>query len=141
MNYLQKENNRHILVVDDEDDVLDFLRIFLESLGWVVTVVNSVNIAFTKLENKSFFLVLTDIAMPEMDGYEFISKIRELKIPCQTALMTGFGYNPKHTLVKINKTMKCPFFFKPFDRNKVAEGIASAWVSYHKDLQGITTAI
>jgi len=129
-----KEKNRRILVVDDEVDVLDFLKIYLESQGWEVTTISSTNEAFTELESKAYFLVLTDIAMPEMDGYEFISKIKEKNIPAQMALMTGFGYNPKHTLVKIYKTIRYPCLFKPFNRVKVTEAVQNAYTIYHSDL-------
>ena len=106
-----KEKNNRILVVDDEVDVLDFLKIYLESQGWEVTTISTTADAFKELELRPYFLVLTDIAMPEMDGYEFISKIKEKQIPSQMALMTGFGYNPKHTLVKIYKTIRYPLLF------------------------------
>lgn len=129
-----KQKNRRILVVDDEVDVLEFLNIYLESLGWEVTTVSSTTDAFKELELRPYFLVLTDIAMPEMDGYEFISKVIERNIPSQMALMTGFGYNPKHTLVKIYKTIRYPCLFKPFNRVKVAEAVQTAWDTYHGDL-------
>lgn len=130
-----KEKNNRILVVDDEVDVLDFLKIFLESQGWEVTTISSTAEAFKELENRPYFLVLTDIAMPDMDGYEFISKIKELQIPSQMALMTGFGYNPKHTLVKIYKTIRYPCLFKPFNRAKVTEAVQNAWATYHEGLE------
>jgi len=129
-----KEKNKRILVVDDEVDVLDFLKIYLESLGWEVTTISSTTEAFKELDQRSYFLVLTDIAMPEMDGYEFISKIKDKHIPSQMALMTGFGYNPKHTLVKIYKTIRYPCLFKPFNRAKIAEAVQNAFDTYHEDL-------
>ena len=134
MDYSQKEINKRILVVDDEEDVLDFLKLFLESLGWEATTISSTGEAFHILEQKTFFLVLTDIAMPEMDGYEFISQIKAKGIPSQLALMTGFGYNPKHTLIKIYKTNRYPCLFKPFNRVKVSEAVEQAWKEYHTDL-------
>jgi two-component system, sensor histidine kinase SagS len=134
MSYSKKETNKRILVVDDEVDVLDFLKIFLESLGWEVTTVNSTAEAFEVLEQQVFFLVLTDIAMPDMDGYEFISQIKGREIASRLALMTGFGYNPKHTLVKIYKTNRYPCLFKPFNRVKVSEAVLHAWTEYHTDL-------
>ena len=132
-----KVNNKNILAVDDEEDVLEFLKIYLESLDWKVTTVSSTAEAFKELEQNSFFLILTDIAMPEMDGYEFINKIKALKITSQMALMTGFGYNPKHTLVKIYKTIRYPCLFKPFNRVKVAETVQTAWNTYHEDLKAV----
>jgi DNA-binding NtrC family response regulator len=130
-----KEKNKRILAVDDEEDVLEFLKIYLESLGWEVTTISSTAEAFKELEQKAYFLVLTDIAMPDMDGYEFISKIKEKNIPSQMALMTGFGYNPKHTLVKIYKTIRYPCLFKPFNRAKVAETVQNAWNLYYQELE------
>jgi CheY-like chemotaxis protein len=80
MSSLPNQADRRILIVDDEADVLDFLKIYLESLGWQATLASSTAEAFSLLEAGSFFLILTDIAMPEMDGYEFISKLREMGI-------------------------------------------------------------
>jgi DNA-binding NtrC family response regulator len=127
------EKNKRILVVDDEVDVLEFLRIYLESLDWEVTTVSTTQQAFEELDSKPYFLVLTDIAMPDMDGYEFINKIKEKNYGCQIALMTGFGYNPKHTLVKIYKTIRYPCLFKPFNRAKVTEAVKNAFSAYHND--------
>jgi|WetSurMetagenome_2_1015567.scaffolds.fasta_scaffold00186_18 two-component system, sensor histidine kinase SagS len=134
MGSLPKTPNRRLLIVDDEADVLDFLKIYLESLGWQVTAANSSTEAFARLETVSFFLVITDIAMPEMDGYEFISRLRELNVPSRVVLMTGFGYNPKHTLVKIYKTIKAPCLFKPFNRAKLAETVQQMFEEYHRDI-------
>jgi len=134
MSCLQKENNRRILIVDDEIDVLDFLTIYLQSQGWEVTAISQVEDAFDELDKNAFFLILTDIAMPAMDGYEFISKVNEKKYLSQIALMTGFGYNPEHTLVKIQKTVKYPCLFKPFNRNKLSETVQKAYEMYHADL-------
>ncbi len=136
MNSSKKTKNRTILIIDDEPDVCDLLRIYLESQNWLVTTVDSPSGAFKLLEKQPFFLIFTDIAMPEMDGYEFISKIREKRVPSQIALMTGFGYNPKHTLIKINKKCKHPIFFKPFEFKKprLKDTVQKAWETYHKDM-------
>jgi DNA-binding NtrC family response regulator len=134
MSFSIKRNNNRILVVDDEEDVLDFLRLYLHSLGWEVTAASTVELALGNLEQRPYFLVITDVAMPEMDGYEFINQLQNHKIQSEVALMTGFGYNPKHTLVRIHKTMRHPFFFKPFNTAKLAEGAQAAWYRYHKDI-------
>jgi len=134
MSLLTKQSNKRILLVDDEEDVLEFLKIFLESKGWEVEKASTPSKALAMLRQKAYFLAITDIAMPEMDGYEFISSVKQQKTPVEIAVMTGFGYNPKHTLVKINKTMKHPCLFKPFNRNKVIEVVQKAHESYHSDL-------
>src|SRR4030042_4221211 len=136
MNSSQKSPNRNILIVDDEEDVLELLGIYLESQQWNVTAVNSPARAFQQLEQTPFFLVMTDIAMPNIDGYEFISALQEKKVASQIAFMTGFGYNPQHTLVKINKKYHYPIFFKPFElkKPKLREMVQHAWEEYHRDL-------
>jgi two-component system, sensor histidine kinase SagS len=136
MNSSEREKNHRILVVDDESDVLEYLKLHLESLGWQVTAVASVSQALRELERSLYFLVLTDIAMPDMDGYEFISLIKQKQIVSQVALMTGFGYNPRHTLIKINKELRYPCLFKPFDRTKVADTVLKAWQEYNREMLG-----
>jgi len=131
MDLSQKEPNKRVLILDDEEDVLDFLKIYLGSLGWETTLASSTNEAFAHLETTKFFLVITDIAMPEMDGYEFIGKLKDKTIPSQVLLMTGFGYNPKHTLVKIYKTSRYTCLFKPFNRVKLTEAVQDAYNAYH----------
>ncbi len=134
MNFSEKKQNKRILVVDDELDVLEFLKLYLSSLGWEVSAASTIDEAFRLLDSGPFFLVITDIAMPEMDGHELISKLHEHNVFSEVALMTGFGYNPKHTLVKIFKTIKYPCLFKPFNRAKVAETVKEAFDRYHGDL-------
>jgi DNA-binding NtrC family response regulator len=134
MSLSEKEKNHRILVVDDEADVLDFLSMYLSSLGWEITTASSAALALDEMDKRPFFLVLTDIAMPDMDGYEFVSCIRRKRIDSQLVLMTGFGYNPDHTLIKINKSIRYPCLFKPFDRAKVADTVLNSWKEFNKSL-------
>jgi CheY-like chemotaxis protein len=131
MNSSEKEPNRRILVVDDEVDVLDFLKIYLESLSWEAVIADTTAKAFDTLDHEHFFLILSDIAMPDMDGYEFAGRLREKNIPSQIIFMTGFGYNPNHTLVKLNKTSQHTCLFKPFNRARLAEAVKNAHDAYH----------
>jgi CheY-like chemotaxis protein len=133
MDCSKRSKNKEILIVDDEQDILEILKMYLESLGWSVVVTASPLSAIELLLRQPFFLVITDIAMPDMDGYEFISKMKEMPVPSEIALMTGFGYNPKHTLVQINKKYKFPIFFKPFEfkNPKISKTVQDAWSTYH----------
>jgi DNA-binding NtrC family response regulator len=131
MSLSQKESNRRILVVDDEADVLEFLKMDLESAGWEVATAGSAAEGVRELERRHYFCVLSDIAMPDMDGYEFMNLINEKRIASEVLLMTGFGYNPDHTLVKVNKTLRYPCLFKPFDRARVAATVQQAWLAYN----------
>jgi len=103
-------------------------------MGWEVKAVPTVAAAFEALAEAPYFLVITDIAMPEMDGYELVDAVKERGYQCRFALMTGFGYNPKHTIIKINKTIKFPCLFKPFNREKVMDAVNEAFSIYHSDI-------
>ena len=67
----------HILVVDDDKNTRLFLTALLEDAGYTVTAaVNGVD-ALEKMDRAHVDLVVLDIMMPEMDGYEFTRLIRE----------------------------------------------------------------
>jgi DNA-binding response OmpR family regulator len=66
----------HILIVDDENDVLESIREILEDAGQTVTASNSGVKALALLNSQSFDLVVLDIIMPEMDGVEVCRRIR-----------------------------------------------------------------
>ncbi|MDJ0692642.1 MAG: ATP-binding protein [Xenococcaceae cyanobacterium MO_188.B32] len=67
-----------VLVVDDEVDSLDILTIILEPEGAEVTPVASANAAIEALNRSTPDLIISDIGMPEVDGYTMLSQIREL---------------------------------------------------------------
>jgi PAS domain S-box-containing protein len=82
-----------ILVVDDSSDTLDMLRRLLEMDGAVVAIASGVVKALEIAQEKDFDVVLSDISMPVMDGFEFIRRLRELprhkEVP--VIALTGFG--------------------------------------------------
>jgi PAS domain S-box-containing protein len=65
-----------ILVVDDDQDGLTPLRILLEKEKATVTCVLSASDALEELKRKDFDILISDIGMPSMDGFELISQIR-----------------------------------------------------------------
>jgi CheY-like chemotaxis protein/nitrogen-specific signal transduction histidine kinase len=71
----------HVMVVDDELSVRELLALTLAKCGASVTLAASVEEALAVLPNLSPDVVVSDIAMPGMDGYEFIQKLRELVKP------------------------------------------------------------
>ena len=71
----------HVMVVDDEVSVRELLALTLAKCGASVTLAASVQEALAVLPNLSPDVVVSDIAMPGMDGYEFIQKLRELVRP------------------------------------------------------------
>lgn len=80
-----------VLVVDDEQVVLDVLKIALKKGGYPVTCVTSAEEAFKALANEQFGAVLTDKNLPGKNGLEIIKEARRLHPYCACLLMTGFA--------------------------------------------------
>lgn len=71
-------NGRKILVVDDETDSRDVVRQMLELSGATVLTADSARAGFDLLRSERPDVLLSDIGMPQEDGYQFISRIRAL---------------------------------------------------------------
>ena len=89
-----KENeNYKILLVDDEEDILEFISYNLEKEGFkVYTASNGVE-AIEKAKKKNPHLIILDVMMPEMDGIEACSEIRKIPELADTiiAFLTARG--------------------------------------------------
>jgi CheY-like chemotaxis protein len=67
-----------ILVVDDDVDTRELIEWVLKRVGAEVTSVGSAREAFDAIEREKPHVLVSDIAMPEEDGYELLKKIRAL---------------------------------------------------------------
>ena len=73
-----------ILVVDDEADALDLIAIDLAACGAKVSTFARPADALDALEKSGFDLLISDIGMPEQDGYEFIRRVRASEAAAQS---------------------------------------------------------
>lgn len=69
-------NDLKILIVDDEHDAVDLIAMELTQHGARVTSANSAAEALEKLESNQFDVLISDIGMPDMDGYDLIRQVR-----------------------------------------------------------------
>jgi len=67
---------KKILIVDDEDDILHFLELVLREKGYEVATASGGHEALTKAQLERPDLVLLDIMMPQMDGWEVLKLLR-----------------------------------------------------------------
>ena len=80
-----------ILVVDDEPSVRETLAEMLEVMGHRVLLAEGGHSALQLLAGNDFDLVFTDLAMPEMDGWETSREIRKRRPDINVVLVTGYG--------------------------------------------------
>jgi len=82
-------SEKNILVVDDEEHIRILLRRILESAGYTVVTANNGREALEKLSDDTN-LVLLDIKMPEMDGFQTLNLIRD-RSNVPVMMVTGIG--------------------------------------------------
>ncbi|MCI0788941.1 MAG: GAF domain-containing protein, partial [Chloroflexi bacterium] len=74
--YKQDTTNGPVLVVDDDPAVREMVRRMLQKEGWEVALAENGRIALDMLDETAPSLILLDLMMPEMDGFEFIEELR-----------------------------------------------------------------
>ena len=75
---IEKERKRRALVVDDVADVTEMLSVLLTHAGYEVATASSAAAAISSATNGQFDVIISDIGMPQMNGYELARAVREL---------------------------------------------------------------
>jgi len=115
-----KETNLRILVVDDEDAICSVLDQLLSNSGNKVKTVNKGTDALDIVKSESFDLVLCDLAMPGISGYEVIEVLNKLEKRPKIGIITGWGENVDTAAEGINVDFIAR---KPFDFSELAKQI------------------
>lgn len=97
---MTKENLK-ILLVDDEQDYCDVLKMILETKGYATMTCNNGQEALELLEKSDFDIVVTDLSMPVMDGYQLLLEIKAREYDVQVLMLTAYG-----TIEKAVESMK-----------------------------------
>ena len=108
-------NNGRILIVDDEEDVNSILRKGLEKSGYVVVTFNDPIKALDNFIPGSYDLVLLDIKMPKINGFELFQQLQERDGHVKVCFMTAFEiyYESLKELFPDSYSSMC-FIKKPF---------------------------
>jgi DNA-binding response OmpR family regulator len=84
---LKKVKPSKILVIDDEPEITDIVETFLETAGYEVESENSSSVGIEKAKTFLPDLVLLDIMMPEVDGYEICSELKRCEKTKKTPIV------------------------------------------------------
>lgn len=79
-----------VMIVDDEQDITTIFRIGLESNQFIVTTFNDPLEALSKFKPGLYDLLILDIRMPGMNGFELYHKIREIDDKVKVCFLTAF---------------------------------------------------
>lgn len=116
---------KSILIVDDEFDIVTLIEASLQKHGFDTLAFTDPLLAFEHFQNnsKDFALVISDIRMPSMNGYELIRKIKAERPAIKTILISAFEIN-KEEFSKIMPTVKIDSFItKPISLKQLLHSI------------------
>jgi DNA-binding response OmpR family regulator len=127
-NNSQNDSKEKILIIEDEQSLTDLLKAKLEKEGYRVETATDGEAGLAKVKEWQPNLILLDIVMPKMDGYEVLEKLNEKKIKIPVIVISNSGQP-----VEIEKTKKLGAVghlikteFSPFDvLNKVRDCLSN----------------
>lgn len=117
---------KRVLVADDEDIIRDTISDVLSRVGALATTARDGAEAVTMINSQHFDLVLSDIKMPHKNGYEVFAAAKKVRKGCPVILITGFGYDPEHSIVRASGEGLAAVLFKPFKVEQLLENIQKA---------------
>ena len=109
---------KRILVVDTDESVRSAAHELLERYHCIVETADDANAACSLVRNldadATYDVIIADIKLPDMNGYELLCKLKEISPNAPLVLMTGFGYDPGHSIVKARQAGLRSVLYKPF---------------------------
>lgn len=140
---------KRVLVADDEGRIRQVIRDVLSARGAEVVVCENATEAIAALHGaagpgpanpgleratgvatatapRGFDVLVSDIRMPDKTGYEIFAEARKLYPNLPVILMTGFGYDPHHSIVRASQEGLQCVLFKPFQAERLIEEVHKA---------------
>ncbi len=128
-------SKKHILIVDDDEDLSFIISEMLENYGYQVTCAADGETALSLLSEQSYYLILLDINLPDSTGFELCQELRQVStVPVifasartsETDRITGFDiggddylpkpYSMKELLARVNALMRRTYGFTEEER-------------------------
>ena len=118
---------RRVLVADADDSVRSAGHELLERYGCVVESAHDGKEAVYMVRNpggaKPYDVIIADIRLPDVSGYELLLTLSEVIDDPPLILMTGFGYDPGHSIVKARQAGLKAVLYKPFRLDQLLETV------------------
>jgi CheY-like chemotaxis protein/GAF domain-containing protein len=118
---------RRVLVADDEETMRRTIRDVLVAYGCKVDTAADGAEAILRVAEGPYDLVISDIKMPEADGYEVFAATKSRRAETPVILITAFGYDPNHSIVRARREGLSAVLFKPFKVRQLLEHCRTAF--------------
>lgn len=115
-----------ILVVDADETIRRSAHHLLGSQGATVETARDAHEAIALARQTPYAAALVDIRLPDLDGYATFCKLREVQPGVPIILMTGFGWDPSHSIVKSRQEGLQTVLYKPFRADRLMEAVEQA---------------
>jgi len=112
-----EKDNKNILVVDDDKNILESFKSILESEGYCVDMVESGREAIEKSKAKFYNLALLDIKLPDMEGTQLLTKLHSDTPRMMKVMVTG--YPSLENAVEALNLGADAYIIKPVDPKKL----------------------
>jgi len=106
---MASSSNKTILIVDDEEALSHMLNDMLSDEGYQVLEANSATRALGILKSTKVDLMISDIIMPGMSGFELVEKVNELYPQVKIQLVTGYSDQVQDDVVLHKKILYKPY--------------------------------
>ena len=113
---------KRILVVDADEGVRIAAHELLGRYGCEVETAHNAEEAFVMVRSFHYDAVIADIRLPDMTGFECFYQIKQIHEHLPVILMTGFGYDPAHSIVKARQHGLKSVLYKPFRLEQLLDG-------------------
>jgi two-component system, NtrC family, response regulator PilR len=112
-----KKHKGKILIVEDEKSMREVLKILLEGEGYEVMTASDGLEGIAHLDKDIFDLVVTDVKMPKVDGFEVLKRIKDISPDTIVIMITAFG--TKESGVEAMKLGAYDYISKPFNIDEI----------------------
>ncbi|MDB6169482.1 MAG: hypothetical protein JWM88_2346 [Verrucomicrobia bacterium] len=134
--------SRKILVIDDEADICDLLKLLLERSGHKVVWTTDARAALHLLEEQAFDVVITDMLMPDRDGLEVMADVRRHFPQVRIIAASGGGRVSSDSYLHIAKRSGADAVLsKPFTHKELLASIENAFQTPAPQPQGTTADV
>ena len=112
-----------ILVVDDDKDLRELIKTVLAVGNYQVTVAENGKEALKIFDDTSPDLIISDIAMPEMNGFDFLEAVRSREKGAAVPFLFLSAYSEKENLSQARRLAVDDYLFKPFDTLELLDAV------------------